>query len=82
MKDDSINRIHTSQQSTEEGLKNNLEDILDQSNKSIEEIKYEHPTRTITTTFQKPVRGANTYVRFGYGPHKILITPRDKFQYQ
>ena len=33
-------------------------------------------------TFHKPVGEENPYVRFKYGPLKLLITPEDKFQYQ
>ena len=41
-----------------------------------------HPTVTLTTTLLKPVREANTYVQFGYGPQKFDITPKGKYQYQ
>ena len=70
MNSDPINTIHTSKQSTKERLKNNLKGILDQANQSIYGNKYENPTVTLTTTFDKPTGEANQYLRFGYVPEK------------
>ena len=50
----------------------NLKDILDQAKQSIDENKSERPTGTLATTLHKSAGEANTYVRFGYVPHKIF----------
>ena len=47
-------------------------EILDQAMQSIEENKSEHPTGTLTQTFQKPAGEENTYVRFGYRTYTIF----------
>ena len=47
-------------------------DILDKEKQLIEENKSEQPTGTLTTTFNKLVGEANTYVRSGYGPQKFF----------
>ena len=72
MNSDPINMIHTNQQSTKEGLKKNLKDILDQENQSIEANKFEHPYGTLATTFHKPVGEGNLYIRFLYIPQTIF----------
>ena len=50
----------------------NLIYILDQEKKSIESNKSDNPTVTLNTTFEKPAREANPYVRFGYVPQTVL----------
>ena len=50
----------------------NLKDILDQAKQSIEAKKSKHPTRKLSTTFNKTVGEANLYVRFGYYPQTIF----------
>ena len=50
----------------------NLEEILDQSKKSIQAKKSGHPTCNLATTFQRHAVEENTYVRFGYGPQTIF----------
>ena len=46
-------------------------DISDQANQSIEVKNYEHPTGTISTTFNESVGEANHYVWFGYVPQEV-----------
>ena len=58
---------------------NSLKYILDQGKQAIEAKKSDHPTGTLVTTFQKPVGGANPYVRFGCVPQKISNHIRGKF---
>ena len=73
MNADPINMLLTSHKATQKKyLTKSLKDILFQDNQSIEANKSEHQTRTLTTTFHKPVGEANIYVRFGYIPHKIF----------
>ena len=47
-------------------------EILDQAKQSIEAKNYEHPTGTLSTTFQKYVGEENQYVRFGYVTQKKI----------
>ena len=49
-----------------------MEEILYQAKQSIDIKERLRSTGTLTTTFQKYVGEANTYVWFGYGPQKIL----------
>ena len=64
MNADPINMIPTSQQSTKEGLNEELEGYFYQAKQSIEENIYEHPTGTLTTKFNKPVGGGEGGVIF------------------
>ena len=51
-----------------------------EDNQSIDYYKFNNRTGTLSVTFHKPVGGENPYVWFGYIPHTISITPKDKFQ--
>ena len=62
---------HKSKINKKKAWTNNLKDILDQGNQSIEYKKSEHPTGTIATTFHKPAGEANMYIRFWYSPHTV-----------
>ena len=51
---------------------NNLKDILDQANQSINVNNKLHSAGTLTMNFHKPAGMANPYVRFEYDPQTIF----------
>ena len=60
--------IHTSQNQKNKSWTNNVKDILDQENKSIEANKSEHSAEKLSMTSHKPAGGGIPYTQFGYGP--------------
>ena len=79
MNTDTINIIHTSQQSTKEGLNENLKEIFDKAKQSIKANRSEQPNGTLAMTFHKYAGEATPYVRFGYSPYNISNTPGVNF---
>ena len=80
MKSDPVSVIRKVNNKKKKAWTNNLKDILDQANRSIDAYKSEHPNVTFAMTFQKPVGVKIRTSDFGMSHRTFLTHPRTSFR--